>query len=266
MAAIAFENVTATTVKNTLSNAGGSVDNNLTSFFSKNAKINMWAKYKPVVSPDLFHTKAIWQSTGYKGGGTCGLTIPTKSTIATFHTAITNDQMNWTYTVPSGTSTAPMRLGDFRGYDPDAINPIGTVDTNGIADANGYVTFNMESIAVNSSTNLTFGDITISTKTLDQYYPGIYAKNGSTYRYITSTKKISDNTAHSVKLQLTSGTWYYTPFLCSAAQTGIEAGGTYVSVNQGLKEMVVKSSSTLKVVQPHGSLNVSKTAVIITPI
>ena len=38
----------ATEVRDVLSNAGGIVDNNLSSFFTANAKIKKWSKHKPV--------------------------------------------------------------------------------------------------------------------------------------------------------------------------------------------------------------------------
>jgi hypothetical protein len=69
----------ASEVKNVLSGAGGSVSNDLRSFFTTSANINMWSKYKPVVIKDVNFIN-LWDNSAYKAGGTCGLTIPYYST------------------------------------------------------------------------------------------------------------------------------------------------------------------------------------------
>lgn len=78
----------------------------------KSAKINMWAKCKPVSYAKAFDiTDAEKKSINY------GLTVPT-----TTYTILSGDKIkevaasNWGYTKPSGGSNSPFRLGDFKDY------------------------------------------------------------------------------------------------------------------------------------------------------
>jgi hypothetical protein len=99
----------ATNVRDILNAAGGSVSNDLTSFFKSAAKINMYAKHKPIPYNQLFDLTDA-QIRNSRGGLTIG--SPT-------YADLPNDKP-WAYTLPAGGSTQPFRLGDFRGYQTDA--------------------------------------------------------------------------------------------------------------------------------------------------
>ena len=77
-------------------------------------KINQWAKYKPVRWPDPFPAPGSdwWKA----NDGNCGLSAPI------FNNPSQAGNYNWDYSRPTGGSTAPFRLDDFRGYD-DSSTP-----------------------------------------------------------------------------------------------------------------------------------------------
>lgn len=261
MAIIGETNITMSSVRDTLNGAGGSVGNDLQSFFSSAAKLNMWSKYKPVVSSTLFFDLATWKASGYKSNK-CGLTINTYSP-ATFKNAAQAGTTGWSYTPPRGGTTEPMRLGDFRGYCTTAYNPIGAAVTNGII-SNNKLTFAIDvAITGSSSTNLTLNDIEINGVSLSNYYLGVYLWNSSTSRFYTSSVKVGSNANLTVEIPLTTaGTYRWIPFLSSAAQTtGNDVSATIVSCNKTSQEIKVVTSGTLRKVVPLGSWNASGTAV-----
>lgn len=82
----------------------------------KSSNINMWAKYKPTIYPSNF------PSDWYKAGdGNYGLNITVENgksnwrDLVAEYSKINNGYTNL-YARPTGGSTAPYRLGDFRGY------------------------------------------------------------------------------------------------------------------------------------------------------
>ena len=259
----------ATQVREVLNAAGGSVGNDITTFFKPAAKLNMWSKYKPVVSKELFYSFALWKSEGYRGDdGNCGLTIPTYSDVEPFKTAAQSGETGWRYTPPAGGTTQPMRLGDFRGYCTDAYNPVGAVVTNGII-SNGKVSFSIDvAIDGTSNTNLTLSDIHIGGKngtSLSDYYLGVYAwgKDVSGSHFYTSANKVGVPADLTVEIPITTpGTYYYLPFFSSVAQTSTTASKvTVVSCNKKAQEVKIVSSGSLRKVIPMGTWNAAGTAV-----
>lgn len=256
----------ATKVRDVLNTAGGSVGNDVSSFFKSAAKLNMWSKYKPVVSTTLFHSFALWKSSGYRGdSGDCGLSI-TVYTPSSFMTAAKNGTTGWSYTLPTGGKDKPMRLGDFRGYCTDAYNPTGAVATSGII-SNGKVSFSIDvALTGSSDTNLTLSDILIggsSGVSLSNYYLGIYMWKDDENLFYTSASKIGVDSNLTVSIPVsTTGTYKYIPFLSSVAQTTGEAvTANIVSCNKPAQEVTVVSSGSLKKVIPNGAWNSAGTAV-----
>ena len=103
-----------------LNEAGGSVNvNKPLTFFTKEAKINMWSKYKPVqldavTCQDFDDTKPDFILEWWRGKAwNCGISIPSiKLDMLGNHPPV--------YEIPQGGSKSPFRLGDFRNYNPDA--------------------------------------------------------------------------------------------------------------------------------------------------
>lgn len=253
----------ATQIRDVLNAAGGSVTNDTTTFFSSAAKLNMWSKYKPVVSTELFYSFALWKSEGYRGDdGHCGLSFTEYGNATSLMTALRNGEAMWTYNIPSGGMTAPLRLGDFRGYCTSAYNPTGAIDTNGIADSlTDCVTFNIDTgITEASDTNLTLDDIRVGgsegTKLKDLYF-GVYMYKPSSgaYRFQTAETTISGGSAEGdmkvdIDMDGDYGEWQYTPFLTNVYQDGKTlSGGTgakFISCNKSMKSIEVGSASTVK--------------------
>ena len=128
MAQIGSTSVSMDTIKSTLQGGGGSVSNDLLTFFATSAKINPWSQYKPISIPADFVDipSSTWGSYDY------GLTPPTTNASNTvLKTAIQNPtSVQWTYALPTGGSSSPYRLGDFRLYRSDATSPFRELSTN----------------------------------------------------------------------------------------------------------------------------------------
>ena len=118
MAVIGTSNVSVQDIGTVLNEAGGSVNvNQPLTFFTSDAKINKWALYKPFIYPqDFFETTADYLVAAKKKN--FGLTIPTSA----LGSGISSE--GWTYALPTGGSTQPMRIGDFRLYNTNAPCPM----------------------------------------------------------------------------------------------------------------------------------------------
>lgn len=129
----------ATHVRDVLNAAGGSVSNDIASFFKEAAGINQWALYKPIVVANTVTRLTLAQIKAAK----CGMT-PQQNTaiqkacvnyqgtqVASDVAAAVAGQKMWTYALPTGGAAAPMRLSDFTnpaggsaaGYNTAAISP-----------------------------------------------------------------------------------------------------------------------------------------------
>ena len=254
-------------VRDTLNANGGSVGDNFTSFFTSGANINMWSKYKPVISTTLFFDLSLWQSSGFRGDlGDCGLNIKTYSP-STFKSAAKAGTTGWSYKVPTGGTSAPMRLGDFRGYCPSAYNPLGNIASSGLI-SNGNVTFAVDvAISGTSDTNITLADIKIGGSngtSLSNYYFGVYVWNNNNSYFYTSSSKIGTSYNMTISIPITTaGEYNFIPFLSSVAQTtGSDVSATIVSCNKAAQKLTVVSSGSLKKVIPSGTWNASGTKVI----
>ena len=262
MAIIPSTNVTMSLVRDTLSGAGGSVGNSLTSFFSVNAKLNMWSKYKPVVAPEPFlDTDKRWQG----ASGMCGLTIPNYTDASPFMNAAINGDVMWHYTPPRGGDNEPMRLGDFRGYSTDAINPLGGVASNGIL-SDGKVKFAIDvALSGSSNTNILLTDISVEGyggAKLSEYYLGILAWKGSKYVMRTGSTKIGSVNALEVEIPIDeTGEWMFMPFLAKTIQGEQAQPGKFLSINKPAQKLTIKASSSIREAYGYGSWNSSFTKV-----
>ena len=268
MAVIGETNITMSLVRDTLSGAGGSVGDNLTSFFTSGANLNKWSKYKPVINPDFtFFDINTWKSEGYKGKDKrCGLAINTYKP-ASFMNAISGgESMAWGYNIPYGTSAAPMRLGDFRKYCTTAYNPIGHVVTNGLITSNG-VSFAIDVAIVDSSeTNLTLNDIEVNGVKLTNFYLGVYLWSRVASRFYTSPNKIGSGSNLNVTIPLSaalSGTYRFVPFLSSLPQITdtVDDGATIISCNIEPREITLEVAADMRTATPLGTWNNSNSGI-----
>lgn len=115
------ENLKTADIRDTLNANGGNVSNVIYTFFTPSANINMWSKYKPVPLTEDFPD---FESNWWKGNsGNCGINITQYNSMDEVYNATTGTLNGWSYTLPSGGSYEPFRLGDFRGYSTDAVPP-----------------------------------------------------------------------------------------------------------------------------------------------
>lgn len=221
----------ATHVRDVLNAAGGSVNNNIASFFTEAAKINPWSKHKPVVlaqdfCQDYDSGAANYNSTWWRGSdGNCGLTPKSVMSIQAVVDAMDGGMNGWTYRLPKGGSNEPLRLGDFRGYLTDAkpmlwnfITP-GTVSSQ-LADS---VIVGSCMLQMSNSSSLTFADF----PAFKDYYLGMYIKqsNGTQARYKTSALTLGNN-GSSVEISaygLPAGKWTAYPFISTTEQDSSQA-------------------------------------------
>ena len=221
----------------------------LTDFFDADV-INKWSKYKPVISPELFIDADVWEEEGYRGSdGHCGLQYTEYTTANRMKNAFDNDSSGiyWDYEVPTGGTTEPMRLGDFRGYCSTAYAPIGDAVTNGIMDSDGYVTFDVEDVLDgNDSENLTFRDFRVGGQDgdmLEDMYLGIYMTDGSARRFQTAEDTVWYGGTEVSIWGGEEGDWQYAPFLSTSYQNGeTDKAGTFVSCGIPLQDITIESS------------------------
>ena len=143
-------------IRDTLNSAGGSVTNDVASAFKTTANINKWSRHKPVKLAVNFcqdfdssapNYDADWWKAKYM---TCGISIPYQpladdSLRILAYTAYSGGVDNYSYLIPTGTSSEPFRLGDCSGYNKNATEPFKT----GITGYPAYVKDNTKPIEVN---------------------------------------------------------------------------------------------------------------------
>ena len=147
MAVIGSSNVSVQSIGSVLNEAGGSVNiNQPLTFFTESAKINKWAKYKPVPLKANFAQDFDSSASDYDAdwgtgdiGVSCGLKIPFNSSAAS---GVPSNRIqylgylaymvkqgstsvpNYTYVLPTGGEDQPFRIGDYRGYNTNAEQPL----------------------------------------------------------------------------------------------------------------------------------------------
>lgn len=131
MAQIPSTSVSMDTIKSTLQGGGGSVSDDLLTFFAAGAKINPWSLHKPIhtgyVNDDFLDLNS-----PHFNSANFGLTPQTTNAANIVLKTAINDpsSIQWTYALPTGGSSSPYRLGDFRLYKSDATSPFRELSTN----------------------------------------------------------------------------------------------------------------------------------------
>ena len=254
MAIIPDSNVNlASKVRDVLNGAGGSVGNNVTSFFSADAIKAVFSKYKPVVyaNQPFLDDERRWKGYNNMCGFTSGSVMfnDVSALVAAYDSGST-----FVYDVPSGGTSRPMRLGDFRGYNTDAKAPIWDFYVNrAFVSSDSASTIDCELVdnhsGINANYNLILADFGVS-----DWFFGCIIKAGNGY----FTKKHSDMIGGSAiitnriitisysEVSNTVGSFYsYTVYPClingagkrfmalpSAASGGIISGGVSGNVIQ----------------------------------
>lgn len=105
-------NIKLEDIRDTLAANGGNVTNVLGTFFAEGAKINKWSFYKP-----YSYAKNFDMTDAEIYNINCGMTFNSTPTPSSTITSLNNGTV-WSYKLPTGGSSSPYRLGDFRGYNP----------------------------------------------------------------------------------------------------------------------------------------------------
>lgn len=209
MAIIPNTNVNlATNVRDVLNSAGGSVGNALTSFFSASAKLNKWAKYKPVI---CYNQPFLDDDRRWKGdSGLCGFTSGSIvfNSVDDLVTAYKN-YATFVYDIPSGGTAEPMRLGDFRGYCTDAQAPIWDFYINGAFTSSGANTETIDCELVTNSPDtsieLLLSDFAPNgANVADWYFGAVFELNTGTLVTKSSTTKIGSSSNLSTEARIFS--------------------------------------------------------------
>lgn len=255
----------ATKVRDVLNGAGGSVTNDLRTFFSSSAKLNMWAKYKPVVISKVPFIN-LWDNSAYKGDNKqCGLTIPVYSSYITLQGDLKGNKGHyWSYTPPTGGENAPQRLSDFRRYNTNAINPIGSLPGSlAVTRISGtdYLDLSVEvNVQSGHATNLSLADITVNNIALSSMYLGVYLvrKSGGKSDYFrTTSTTVGTNSKLDMRIPLSygeAGTYTAYMFLSNVKQENSPANGTLVSLNKSGTEVKIIGAGTTYVILASGSV------------
>lgn len=235
MAVIPTSGVTMATVRDTLASYGGTVSNNLSSFFTTSAKINMWSKHKPVIlakdfCQDISAGMSDYNATWWQGSnGMCGLTPKRLASYRNVPDYMDGENNGWVYALPSGGSSSPQRLGDFAGYNPDAYPLIDGFAANTSTIITGTpgktVSFYCRAHFGSDYYQLSFADF----PEFKNYYFGVYLTAGSQSRRATCSSTLgeggSEVTFNTYGLPSGSVTAY--PFISSEKQT--QDGGDVVA-------------------------------------
>lgn len=207
-------------IRDTLNAAGGSVGNETRSYFGINANLNMFSRYKPMRQSGDFIN--LWENNAWKGiGGKCGINF-TEAVMTTYKDVIgkasANSYNGWKYDMPLGSKNSPFRLGDFRGYYPDALPPVTGFSVPGLVSVNGKL---QAMVAYSPSLNDPDGD--------DSYAPGNiglseFAYNGDNFSDFHFGIVVTD-TSNNYKGRSFSGGSGLTS--CEYATSGLIQGTTY---------------------------------------
>lgn len=258
MAIIGETNITMSSVRDTLNGAGGSVGNDLQSFFSSSAKLNMWSRYKPVIISKVPFIN-LWENNAFKADGlTCGITIPFYTDYTTLQSELKAGRGGWSYAIPTGGENAPMRLGDFRRYNTNAINPIGAVpgSYNAVRIAGtDYIDINIELNVENGNPyNLGVSDLSVNEVAMTSMYLGVYLvkKSGNKTYFRTCPTPIGTNKEFSMRIPLDygeGGTFTAYMFVSSLKQEdNFQGGGVLASLNKPAQTITIKAAGTLYVI------------------
>lgn len=170
----------AVDIRDTLNHYGGKVTNDTTSYFTTDANINRWSKHKPIINKDPFlpfKSDAWNKQTGTIPMVSMHSNLQYEPALIEVWNGCSEDEW-FQYALPSGGTSEPLRLGDFRGYRADATSPFKSFssDSTEIEPVNGTATFylNMRYYLNDESAQadggmLSLGDIAFQNNDYDYY-------------------------------------------------------------------------------------------------
>lgn len=268
MAKIPKTNITTDIVRDTLNGAGGSVTNAMGTFYSSSANINPSSKHKPVrrkldFCQDYDSNKANYVADWWKAENKlCGYNLDNAT--ASSWTALVGkydgDANGWVYELPIGGEAQPLRLGDFGGYNPDAL----PLSWGFLAPKTVYKSQTTATIAINlpdkNDDYLTWWDF----DTFKDYYFGVLIYHSNGYRRVTATTTISrgGSTVTFNPSLLTAGRTYTVyPFISSVAYTESEGDKSMqlYTIPHAEPQMMAVKESILQIFPAAGKVNATET-------
>ena len=237
----------ATEVRDVLNSAGGKVGNNVISFFTPAANINYWNKHKPVsldvaFCQDFDESKPNYNQYWWKADGSCGFK-PYGGFAVTQLPGIIDGKLNkWEYELPSGGPTSPYRLGDFAGYNTNALPMIHSLQVPSVVSVKQTNMISITAFITNPNPeSITLSDLS----TIGDYYPAVYMeyeRNGE-YRTARGSKPLSEG-GFNIDVGINTdtglnriGTWTIYPYITNA-----ENNHNYTIPN--LNKMIVELKET----------------------
>lgn len=236
-------NVLAVDVRDTLRHHGGSVTDDVSSYFAEAAKINPMAKYKPVRYSADHPSRDVY----YKANdGLMGFKVTSYSSYTQIPNAMDGNMNGWVYQLPRGGAyNEPFRLGDFRGYDPNADSIVAEQYVTPTEVKKGDKFYVEASVPQSGSTGIQFSDFTF----LSNYYFGVYIKGTTTGQWVVTDDTPVGNDLISVEVDTTNfptGTYTIYPFLSKnkiTQTTSYTASNTYYTIPM-MGVMTVKVAQT----------------------
>lgn len=231
-------------VGNVLNSAGGSINaNKALEYFTEDANINHWAKYKPVRYPADFPSRDVyWKASD----GNCGFTPKSTSVYTEIPSYMDGEMNGWTYNLPrgkTGTINEPMRVGDFRGYDTDAVPMISNFFVpDRMSNQQTSAKFTATAIVANEGgTSVTLADLS-----LGSYYAGVLVRDSSgTIKKIVIGSSLSGGT-FTVDVpcyDITAGTYTCYPFISKNSAVGVSGQLFYTLPNVQSKSITIVTSN-----------------------
>lgn len=215
--------------------------------------INIWAKYKPLASAFTYNRPTEW----WRGTNNhCGINYITYSRMTDFIEAVNNNTVFFTHDKPTGGTLAPYRLGDFCGYNHNAVPPI--------------MTSNIEGEYYQSNGNMGVaclyrqpmeGELSVEDvfdPAINGRYFGVVLVSGSgssmTYRWMTAEDRVSNSTVIQVPLKGLQATTYKAYFFLTSTPkpsfTTQEAASEIMAIpgTQG-QEVKIKATNIIIYIQ-----------------
>jgi hypothetical protein len=129
MASVPTTNITDSAIISAV-NAGGGSAGNVMDAFSKSAKCDIFARFKPTIKTDiLFHTPADTSNGWWRAdNGSCGINLPICYNLQDVRGK--DFSTEWTHDAPYEAG-APCRFDDFGGYNTEARHPISSLRRSG---------------------------------------------------------------------------------------------------------------------------------------
>lgn len=243
-------NLTASAIKDVLNQNGGNVTTNIHTFFTPDAKICVWARFKPVRLNADFTDMDFYTAED----GNCGLYVKSVNHPSLIADVLDGEMNGWVYQLPRGKSyNEPYRLGDFRGYNPNANKMFLEYDvpSEGVKGTSG-ITISM--VVTQDSTDDRDYLIPADLSLADCFF-GVYIVGSGANCVKTNANTIGDGFA-TVTIDTTNfiTNYNYTvyPFLCtspiSTQTTTIQSGTYYPIPFTNEKSFVVKEPVTTQIV------------------